>query len=242
MSTLWNGAPLIVDVNKRKGFGMMDFSLASASIRADILTFAVGSFVSLFSVVNPVMAAPVFVSLTDEMNAEEKAQLAKGAAINIGIILLVFFLLGSFILGLFGISINALRIAGGLMVLTNAYNMLNKKERLLPEEKAEAADRDDMAFSPLAMPLMSGPGSIAIIIGMTSNVKFWLDYGVIMAVILVVAFFCYITMRLADPLVNRCGKTMVKAFTRMMGFILLCVGVQMIAVGVQSFLRATLTL
>lgn len=219
---------------------LLELSFATLPIRADLLTFTVGSFVSLFSIVNPVMAAPIFVSLTESMTADEKRMLAKKATINVSMILLIFFLMGSFILNLFGISINALRIAGGLMILTSAFNMLNKKERLLPEEKEEAVDRDDMAFSPLAMPILSGPGAIAVIIGMTADVKVWLDYGVIIAIILLVAMMCYAVMRLADPIVNRCGRTMVKSFTRMMGFILLCVGVQMIASGVQAFLQATL--
>lgn len=209
-------------------------------LRPDWMTFAIGSFVSLFSISNPLIAAPIFVSLTADLDSDKKQALAFQAALNVCLILLIFFLLGSFILSLFGISINALRIAGGLMILTSAFNMLNKKERLLPEEKAEAQDRSEIAFSPLAMPLMSGPGAIAVIIGMTADASNVLDYMIIIGIIVTVAFLCYVVLWLADPIIRRCGKTLVKSFIRIMGFILLCVGVQMIASGVQAFLQVAL--
>ncbi len=198
--------------------------------------FFLGSFVSLFSIVNPLLAAPVFVSLTERENDIQKRILARRASIFVFGILLVFFLAGTLILNFYGISIHALRIAGGLMILGSAYNMLEKKERLQPEEEKEAEERDDIAFAPLAMPLMSGPGAIAVIIGMTTDAKSWMYYPVIFLVLVLVCLCCYWTLRISGSIVDRLGRTLVKAFTRIMGFLLLCIGVQYIVNGIRPIL------
>jgi multiple antibiotic resistance protein len=202
----------------------------------ELLLFFVGSFVSLFSMVDPPMAAPVFVSLTQGMTQLEQKVLARRASTFVFFILLVFFLAGSVILGFFGISIDALRIAGGLMILGNATSMLQQKKRLDAEDQREAEHREDLAFSPLAMPLLSGPGSIAALIGMTADAKDWLHFALIGAVIALVALSCYWTLRLSSRIVHRLGETTLKSFTRIMGFILLCVGVQYLVNGIKPIL------
>jgi multiple antibiotic resistance protein len=202
----------------------------------DLVLFFLGSFVSLFSIVDPLMAAPVFASLTQEHSEHERVHLARRASVFVFWILLAFFVAGSLILGFFGISIDALRIAGGLMILGTAYSMLNKKDRLQPEEEKEAEEKEDIAFSPLAMPILSGPGSIAVIIGMTTDAKSLLHYPLIFLVIVLVSFSCYLTLRVSSRIVQRLGETMVKAFTRIMGFILLCIGVQYIVNGIKPIL------
>ncbi len=200
------------------------------------LLFFAGSFVSLFSICNPLMAVPVFIPLTSDLSAAEKATLARRAALNVLGILLAFFIAGELILGFFGISIDALRIAGGLMIVSSGYNMLNKKDRLNEDEQEEASEKEDIAFSPLAMPLMSGPGAIAVLIGMATDAQTIPDYLIIGAVILLVTLVCYGVLRLSDILMARLGETLMKAFARIMGFILLCVGVQSMVNGIQPVL------
>jgi multiple antibiotic resistance protein len=204
----------------------------------ELLLFFTGSFVSLFSMVDPPMAAPVFVTLTQGMNQYDQNKLARRASIFVFCILLVFFIAGTLILGFFGISIDALRIAGGLMILNNATSMLQQKQRLDDHDKQEAEEREDIAFSPLAMPLLSGPGSIAALIGMTADAKDWVHYLIIGLVIALVAFSCYWTLRLSSKLVRAVGETTLKSFTRIMGFILLCVGVQYLVNGIRPILTA----
>jgi multiple antibiotic resistance protein len=204
----------------------------------ELFLFFVGSFVSLFSIVDPMLAAPVFVSLTKDETERERAILAKRSSFFVFYILMAFFVAGSLILGFFGISIDALRIAGGLMILGSAYGMLNRKERLLPEEEKEAEEKEDIAFSPLAMPILSGPGAIAVIIGMTTDATSWLHYPLIFLVIILVSISCYITLRVSSKIMARLGGTMVKAFTRIMGFMLLCIGVQYIVNGIKPILMS----
>ena len=203
----------------------------------ELLLFFVGSFVSLFSIVDPLLAVPVFASLTQKYTPKQKKETAKRAALYVFWILVIFLIAGGLILKFFGISLEGLRIAGGLMIIGSAIEMLQKKERLLPQEQQESEIKDDIAFSPLAMPLLSGPGSIAVIIGMTTDAKSWIHYPIILFIILLVALICYIFLRLAHIISQKMGSTAMTSFNRIMGFILLCIGVQYIVNGVMPLLK-----
>lgn len=203
----------------------------------ELCLFFIGSFVSLFSIVDPFVAVPVFVSLTEKYSSKKRLGIAKDASIYAFGILLTFFIAGGLILKFFGISIEGIRIAGGLMIIASAYEMFAKKERLLPQEQQESEVKDDIAFSPLAMPILSGPGSIAVIIGMTTDAKTFDHYIVIFLVICLVALSCYICLSLAHIISQRVGSTTMRSFNRIMGFILLCIGVQYIVNGVMPLLK-----
>ncbi|MBI3591740.1 MAG: MarC family NAAT transporter [Candidatus Melainabacteria bacterium] len=203
----------------------------------ELLLFFAGSFVSLFSMVDPLLAVPVFVSLTEKYSSKKRMQIAKQASIYVLGVLLVFFVAGGLILKFFGISLEGLRIAGGLMIIGSAIEMLQKKDRLLPVEQQESEEKEDIAFSPLAMPILSGPGAIAVMIGMTTDAKSWLHYSIILIIICLVAFLCYVFLRLAHTITQKMGTTMMKSFNRIMGFILLCIGVQYIVNGVMPLLK-----
>ena len=202
-----------------------------------MLLFFVGSFVSLFSIVDPLLAVPVFASLTQKYSAKQKKETAKRATLYVFGILIIFFIAGGLILKFFGISLEGLRIAGGLMIIGSAIEMLQKKDRLLPQEQQESEEKDDIAFSPLAMPILSGPGAIAVMIGMTTDAKTILHYVVILITIGMVAFSCYIFLILAHGIAHKMGATMMKSFTRIMGFMLLCIGVQYIVNGIMPLLK-----
>lgn len=211
----------------------------------NLLVFFVATLTSLLAIVNPLMAAPVFFTLTDGSSADERNALAWRASKYALTILVVFFASGSLILNFFQISIDALRIGGGLMILSSAYGMLQKRERLDPGEKLEAQTKartnEDIAFSPLAMPLLSGPGAIAVIIGMTADAGLSVPkLGVILLAIALVCLGSYWTLRLSDTIMQRIDTTMVKSFTRIMGFLLLCVGVQFVVNGITPILKGIL--
>ena len=203
----------------------------------ELLLFFVGSFVSLFSIVDPFLAVPVFASLTQKYSPKQKMETAKRASMYVFWILIVFFIAGGLILKFFGISLEGLRIAGGLMIIGSAIEMLQKKDRLLPAEQQESEEKDDIAFSPLAMPILSGPGAIAVMIGMTTDAKTFFHYIVILIIICLVTLSCYIFLILAHGIAHKMGTTMMKSFTRIMGFILLCIGVQYIVNGVMPLLK-----
>src|SRR5690554_5617801 len=133
---------------------------------ASWITIAAVTFIGILPIANPFSTAVVFLSLTEGFSEERRRQQAFMACLYMAVILITFLLLGSLIMNFFGISIPGLRIAGGLIVARIGFGMLNaKSENGLSEEQREEAEwMDDVAFTPLAMPMLSGPGSIAITI------------------------------------------------------------------------------
>jgi len=137
------------------------------------------SFTSLFSVVNPFAAMPVFLSLTDRFSNQERIQTAKRASFYMFGVLITFLLIGTYILSFFGITLAGVRIAGGLIIMRAAYAMLNPEtggRKLTKEDEVAAMEKEDISFSPLALPLLSGPGSIAVVIGFATQADGVTDY------------------------------------------------------------------
>jgi multiple antibiotic resistance protein len=150
-------------------------------------------------------------------------------------ILVSFLIGGSFIMKFFGISLPGLRIAGGILLTGIGMGMLSAA-RVDPNaeaEQREAARRKlDISFSPLAMPMLSGPGSIAVTLGFSSLATTWLDYLAIIAGIVTVALLTYAVLRVSGRLVGFIGPVGVNAMTKIMGFLIMSIGVQFVVNGV----------
>jgi multiple antibiotic resistance protein len=150
-------------------------------------------------------------------------------------VLVSFLIGGTFIMGFFGISIPGLRIAGGLLVAGIGSTMLMAAPReVFTDDAAQQAARAkrDVSFSPLAMPMLSGPGAIAVTIGFTSLATGWLDYVAIILGILIVAAITYYTLRLSERVVVVIGTNGMNALSKVMGFLILCIGIQFVVNGV----------
>ncbi len=220
---------LISDVTQESG----TYFLSSAA-----LLFA--SFTSLFSVVNPLAAMPVFLSLTNRFEEQERARTAKWASIYMFGVLILFLLIGTFVLSFFGISLPGIRIAGGLIIMRAGYAMLNPQDpgkKLTDEDEAAAMEKEDISFSPLALPLLSGPGSIAVVIGFASQATSFSDYVVNAISIFLVVVISYILLRLAPISAKYIGQTGLNVMTRLMGFIVLAISVQFILSGISQYFR-----
>ena len=196
-----------------------------------------GTVVALLPVINPLAVAPTFLAITEGDTAERrKEQLLRACLYMIGI-LVSFLVGGTFIMGFFGISIPGIRIAGGLLVSGIGSGMLlGTSFGWTRDEPAKEAARakPDVSFSPLAMPMLSGPGSIAVTVGFTSLAADWLDYIAIILGILIVAAITYATLRISGRIVRVIGVNGMSAFTKIMGFILLCVGIQFVVNGILA--------
>lgn len=196
------------------------------------------SFTSLFSVVNPLAAMPLFLSLTDRFSDDERTYTAQKASVYMFGMLIVFLLIGTFILSFFGISLPGIRIAGGLIIMRSAYSMLNpeKSGRKLTEEDEKAAlEKEDISFSPLALPLLSGPGSIAVVIGFATQAEGIVDYAINGVSIFLVVLTTYVLLRLAPISARYIGHTGLNVMTRLMGFIALAISVQFILSGIGRY-------
>ena len=193
---------------------------------------------ALLPIINPFSTAPLFLSLTNGYEDKERNTQAIKGVIYMTIILLVSLVGGSFIMTFFGLSLPGMRIAGGILVCGVGMKMLSSKENVLQtkEEAAEAVDKKDISFTPLAMPSLSGPGSISVVIGMSSLINHVYDYAYIATGILVVALVVFIVLRSATKMVNVLGVNGLHAMTKIMGFIILCVGIQFIIHGVMDIL------
>ena len=192
-----------------------------------------GTVIALLPLINPLAIAPTFLALTEGDTPARRNRQLLMACVYMIVILVCFLVGGTFIMGFFGISIPGLRIAGGLLVAGIGSGMLMSAPREA-ETAASAAARakNDIAFSPLAMPILSGPGAIAVTIGFTSLARGWTDYLAIILGILTVAVLVYITLRLSGRVVRVIGQTGMNALTKIMGFLILCIGIQFVVNGV----------
>jgi multiple antibiotic resistance protein len=196
------------------------------------------SFTSLFSVVNPLAAMPLFLSLTDRFSEQERVQTANKASLYMLGVLLTFLLIGTFIMSFFGISLAGIRIAGGLIIMRAAYSMLNPEKggrKLTAEDEAAALEKEDISFSPLALPLLSGPGSIAVVIGFATQATAATDYIINGAAVILVVAVTYGILRLAPISAKYIGHTGLNVMTRLMGFIALAISVQFILSGISRY-------
>lgn len=198
----------------------------------------IASFTSLFSVVNPLAAMPVFMSLTARYDDRQRARTAQKASIYMFVVLIVFLLIGTYVLSFFGISLPGIRIAGGLIIMRAGYAMLNPEDsgkKLTDKDEEAAMEKEDISFSPLALPLLSGPGSIAVVIGFASQAAGPNDYLINAISITLVALISYILLRLAPFSVKYIGHTGLNVMTRLMGFIVLAISVQFILSGINQY-------
>lgn len=192
---------------------------------------------SLFSVVNPLGAVPMYLTLTSEMTARERNVTARKTATWFMLILVVFFFAGSFILDFFGISLNALRIAGGIIIVNSGFGLLNSKfeERRMDDDMtSEAQQSNDISFTPMAMPMLSGPGSISLLIGLFAEQSEWVSLTLIVGVIIVMALLIWLVLSIS-PLLNRwLGRTGLSALSRIMGFLVMSIGIEMLLGGLVA--------
>ncbi|MEQ9309049.1 MAG: MarC family NAAT transporter [Balneolaceae bacterium] len=198
----------------------------------------IASFTSLFSVVNPLTAMPVFMTLTEQESDKEKAVTARKASIYMFFVLIIFLLAGTYILSFFGISLPGIRIAGGLVIMRAGFSMLNPEtggRKLSSEDQEAAMEKEDVSFSPLAMPLLSGPGSIAVVIGFGSQATGVVDFIINGVAVFLVALMAWAILRVAPWLNKLIGKSGMTVITRMMGFIALAIGVQFVINGIAKF-------
>jgi multiple antibiotic resistance protein len=203
------------------------------------LSFAV--LASLFSLVNPLGAVPVFLAMTPHYTKGERLQTALQTSLYFTLILLGFYLAGTLILKFFGISINAMQIAGGLVILASGFSLLNGKfaegRAVNRKVKEEALTKEDISFSPLAMPLLSGPGSISYLINLHAKHTAWEPQLLIGGVVIVMGVVVYLVLRSSPYLHKLLGVAGLSALSRIMGFLVMAIGIQNIIAGVVDLVK-----
>lgn len=202
------------------------------------LTIYLQFFISLIALVNPIGVVPVFYAMTANFSKDQRNQTGLITCFSIAVILLVSFYFGQFILNSFNISIDSFRIAGGIIVVLIALTMINGKigeHKINKEEKSENLDEyHNIAVVPLAMPIMAGPGSISATIVFGSTQYQAMDYFYSSLTIMLFGVTCYLLFRYSEPLIKKLGKTGANVITRIMGLLLMSLGVEIITSGLKN--------
>lgn len=185
-------------------------------------------FFSYFAIMNPLANTAVFVGLTSHLSTAEKARVARRSLMLTFTIILVFAALGKAIFHFFGITLPALRLTGGILVFIIGYHMLHGESSALHDSQHK--NPDNLAVSPLAVPILAGPGTIAATMSFAASGG-WFEVVSTIAVFLIlclITFFCFV---FGDRLVRLIGNNGLQIITRLMGLILAVIGVQMFIEG-----------
>ncbi|MBE7639687.1 MULTISPECIES: MarC family NAAT transporter [Salegentibacter] len=192
------------------------------------------AFAALFSVMNPLGTVPIFVGLTREYSAKEQSKTSLLTAINVFVILLISFFIGRYILHFFGISIESLRIAGGLIIVTSGFALLTgsfSKHKGMEKErvKNDAFQRNNVSLTPLAIPMLAGPGSISLLIGMYEDYTVISQKLIAVLAILGVCLATFLVLRSSHYIVKMLGASGINAISRIIGFIVIAIGIEYIS-------------
>ena len=201
------------------------------------------TLVTLLPIVNPVSTAILLLGISKHLTKKDLNRQIIMACIYMTGILVVFLLAGHFIMIFFGISIPGIRIAGGMVIGFLGFKMLFPGEaKITQAEKQEAIEKSNISFSPLAMPSLAGPGAIATVITISSSIdgrhgydKVFAFAGVILAIV-VTAIISWLVLRSAGFVSRVLGVNGVDSLSRIMGFLLICIGIQFVIIGVQDLI------
>jgi multiple antibiotic resistance protein len=205
--------------------------------------YLLGGLLALMSISNPLSKIPLFVSLTDDLSERARTAVAFKSCLYGFIVLTCTLFFGVFILEAFGISYGALRIAGGLTIALLGYRMLFGYGYV---GISSQGGQRNIAVFPLALPAISGPGAIAVVIGISTEIaelKTGVDkaiaYAATVTSILITCIAIWLTFHSARYISKVTGPDAMEAITRLMGFLLVCIGVQFVASGVRSFIAGS---
>ncbi len=200
-------------------------------------------FAALFSVLNPIGTVPIFVGLTQGDDKKERSRISLWTAIDVFLILVISYLIGQYVLMFFGISIDALRIAGGLIIVNSGFSLLtgkfSKTRGINKKIENESQNRNDIALTPLAIPMLAGPGSMSLLIAFYQDHHAPLEIISAILAILTVSFTIFLILKSAHYLAKILGASGIVAISRIVGFIVIAIGIQYI---ISSFVNIMKTI
>lgn len=192
------------------------------------------TFGFIFALIDPLGYVPLFLAMTATDSKERRQRMLRRACITAFLVLLIFIVLGHSILAFFHISIPALQISGGLILLFIGFEMLNllhSKEALTPSEETEASQKDDISIVPLAIPMLSGPASIVAVVVLTAKSSALANYLVVIVSVFLTLLITYFVLSASERIMKVVGLTGVNAASRIMGLLLSAMAVQFVIDG-----------
>jgi multiple antibiotic resistance protein len=199
-------------------------------------SFAVLAFGSLFAVLNPFATIPPFLAMTQSNSAEERRAMADRACRIAAVVLAVFAMAGLSVLSFFGVTVPAFRIAGGIVLIRVAFELLQAAPDLkaTPAERAEGIQKNDISITPLGIPILCGPATITTGILVASEAVTWPRKLALLLVIALIYYGIFVMLRIVSDHAHRLGETPIRISSRLMGLILMAVAVQFVVDGVRS--------
>ncbi len=199
------------------------------------------SFGALFSIMNPLGTVPVFVGLTKEMPKNERAALSFWTSFNVFLILLISFFVGKYMLSFFGISLDALKVAGGLIIASSGFALLTGKfteHKGMKRSKVQKdiQTRSELSLTPLALPMLAGPGTISLMIAFNKRYTDTNEILSVVVAIVVTVLSIYLILKSAHIIVRFLGASGINALSRIIGFVVIAIGVEMVLGVVRNVL------
>lgn len=199
----------------------------------DLITYGLTVFMGFFAIMNPIANTPIFLGLVDGESKQQKKKIARTASITAFIIVVAFILAGKYIFELFGITIPAFKITGGILIFYVGFEMLMSKKSKIHGHHLEAEeDKSGIAISPLAIPILAGPGTIVTAMNYVTDATYT-HIGIVVFVVALMIFLTYLAFTLSDLIVKKVGENLISVIGKLMGLILAIIGTGMVTEGIK---------
>jgi multiple antibiotic resistance protein len=196
----------------------------------NLMTYALTVFMSFFAVMNPIANTPIFLGLTAGENKESKKKIAKTATITAFIIVVSFVIAGKYIFELFGLTIPAFKITGGILIFYIGFQMLMSQKAKIHSSDSE--DKSNIAISPLAIPILAGPGTIVAAMNNVTNANL-IQIGIVISIFALMIYLTYLAFSFSDLIVKKVGTNLISVIGKLMGLVLAIIGTGMIVDGIK---------
>lgn len=210
-----------------------------------VIYIAAGIFVGLFGIINPVGNIMLFISLTENFTPSEKSEVINKTVIVATAVLFIFGLVGNYIFSIFGITIPAFRIAGGILIFSIGFDMLQarpSRTKHTEHERQDALEKEALGITPLGVPLYAGPGAITTVMlylskdyNLSDGSEIILKVWVFVSIVIVMAL-SYLFMKYSEAIFKRAGRSGLLVFSRIMGLLITAIAVEFIAGGIYQYL------
>ncbi|WP_439623241.1 MarC family protein [Gemmata sp.] len=201
-----------------------------------MLDFATTAFVSILFLVDPAGTVPAFMALTARFTPEKQRRTALVASVTATLTLIGFALIGNVVFRVLGLTLPAFQIAGGLVLFLVALDMIRAQRSTQenPDEMSESESAEDVAVAPLAIPMLAGPGALSTVAVLMSQARDAAEVSIVFAAITLTGLFCWVTLRLAQPIQRRLGMTGIHIVGRVLGLVLAGIAVQFVLNGLAA--------
>lgn len=200
-------------------------------MNSSLFTFALSVFTGFFAIMNPIANTPIFMGLVEGKDEKSKKKIAKTASITAFIIVTAFVILGKNIFDLFGITIPAFKLTGGILLFYVGFEMLQSKTSKIHHQQHVEVD-DGLAISPLAIPILAGPGTIVTAMNNVTNADY-LHIGIVILIFALMIYLTYLAFSLSEHIVKVIGQNLITVIGKIMGLILAIMGTGMAIEGIK---------